>query len=126
MIKLIRVLLGIAGIIVIGAFAVSNRQVVEMGLWPLPTTINVQLFWVFIFGLVVGVLLGGIGMWLGGWKKRRAGRQARNKAWALENQVKAMKDQQQQAETKAYEERRAAKRALASPPSAPPLRQIAG
>jgi len=51
MIKLFRILLGLAGIIVIGAFAVSNRQIVEMGLWPLPETIKVQLFWVFLFGL---------------------------------------------------------------------------
>lgn len=119
MIKIFRILLGLAGIIVIGAFAVSNRGLVEMGLWPLPSTIEVQLFWVFLFGLAVGIILGGVGAWLGGMKKRRTGRQMRNKAWALENQVKVMREQQQAAEAKAYE----AGRAL---PPAPALKQIAG
>lgn len=121
MIKLFRILLGLAGIIVIGAFAVSNRQIVEMGLWPLPETIEVQLFWVFLFGLTVGVILGGLGTWLAGMKKRRTARQARNKAWALENQVKVMKEQQQATEAKAYE----ASRAAAAIPAAPALKQIA-
>jgi len=118
MIKIFRILLGLAGVIIIGAFSVSNRGLVEMGLWPLPNTIEVQLFWVFLFGLAVGIVLGGIGTWLGGMRKRREGRKMRNKAWALENQVKVMKDQQQAAEAEAYE----ASRALQS---SPPLKQIA-
>lgn len=118
MIKLFRILLGLAGVIIIGAFAVSNRQVVEMGLWPLPNTIQVQLFWVFLFGLSVGVILGGIGTWLAGWKKRRTARQMRNKAWALENQLKVMKEQQEAADAKAYQASRAV-------PASPPLKQIA-
>ncbi len=118
MIKLFRILLGLAGVIVIGTFAVSNRGIVEMGLWPLPMTIEVQLFWVFLFGLAVGVVLGGLGAWLGGMRKRREGRKMRGKAMALENQIKVMKEQQQTAEAKAYEARRAV-------PAAPPLKQIA-
>jgi hypothetical protein len=118
MIKIFRVLLGLAGVVIIGAFAVSNRGVVEMGLWPLPNTIEVQLFWVFLFGLAVGIVLGGLGAWLGGMRKRREGRKMRNKAWALENQVKVMKEQQQAAEAQAYEANRTLK-------AAPPLKQIA-
>ncbi len=118
MIKMIRILLGLAGVLVIGAFSVSNRGIVEMGLWPLPLTIEVQLFWVFLFGLAVGIVLGGLGTWLGGMRKRREGRQMRGKAWALEKQVNAMKDQQQAAEAKAYE----AGRAL---PPTPAMKQIA-
>ena len=105
MIRLIRILLGLAGVIVIGAFSVSNRGMVEMGLWPLPLTIEVQLFWVFLFGLAVGIVLGGLGTWIGGMKKRREGRKMRGKAMALENQVKIMKEQQEKAEAKAYEAR---------------------
>jgi hypothetical protein len=118
MIKLFRILLALAGIIVIGAFAVSNRGMVEMGLWPLPDTIEVQLFWVFLFGLAVGAILGGLGAWLGGMKKRRERRQARSKAWALENEVKVMKERQETAEARAYE----AGRAQTAPPA---LKQIA-
>ena len=119
MIKLLRILLGLAGIVVIGAFSVSNRGLVEMGLWPLPATVEVQLFWVFLFGLAVGILLGGIGTWLGGMRRRREGRRMRNKAWALENQINVIKEQQQAEEAKAYEARRAALKAQ------PPLKQIA-
>lgn len=118
MIKLVRILLGLAGIIMIGVFSVSNRGMVEMGLWPLPMTVEVQLFWVFLIGLAVGIVLGGIGTWIGGMKKRREGRKMRGKAMALENQVKLMKEQQEKAEAKAYE----ASRAI---PPAPALKQIA-
>ena len=118
MIKIFRILLGLAGIIVIGAFAVSNRGIVEMGLWPLPNTIEVQLFWVFLFGFAVGIIIGGLGAWLGGMRKRREGRRMRSKAWALENQLKAMKDQQEAAEARAYEAKRAVQ-------TAPALKQIA-
>jgi lysylphosphatidylglycerol synthetase-like protein (DUF2156 family) len=117
MIKLFRIVLALAGIIVIGAFAVSNRELVNVGLWPLPSTVELQLFWVFLFGLAVGCLVGGLGAWLGGMKKRRERRQMRSKAWALENQVKVMKEQHEAAEAKAYEAGRAA--------TPPPLKQIA-
>ena len=69
MIKIFRLLLGLVGLVVIASFAVSNRQTVEMALWPLPDTFQVQLFWVFLLGLVVGAVLGGLGAWLGGMRK---------------------------------------------------------
>lgn len=119
MIKIFRLLLGLIGLVVIVSFCVSNRGLVEMALWPLPDTMEVQLFWVFLFGLVVGALLGGSAAWLGGMRKRREGRRMRNKAWALENQAKAIKEQQEAAEAKAYEASRAAI------PASPSLKRIA-
>lgn len=126
MIKIFRLLLGLIGLVIIVAFAVSNRGMVEMALWPLPETIEVQLFWVFLFGLVVGAVLGGLGAWLGGMGKRRERRQLRTKNWTLENRLKTIEEQQAAAEAKAYEEARAARtaaKAIATSP--PPLRQIA-
>ena len=122
MIKIFRLLLGLAGLVVIVSFAVSNRDVVSMALWPLPQTFEVQLFWVFLFGLVVGAILGGLGAWLGGMRKRSEGRYNRRKAQALESKLKSMKDQHEAAETKAYEEAKAARLAATTEP---PLRQIA-
>jgi uncharacterized integral membrane protein len=120
MIRIFRLLLGLAGLVVIVSFAVSNRETVSMALWPLPETFEVQLFWVFLFGLVVGAVLGGLGTWLGGMRKRGDARRARRKAQELEGQLSAIRAQQEAAEAKAYEEAKAARIA-----TAPPLRQIA-
>ena len=120
MTKIVRLLLGLIGLIVIVSFAVSNRQTVSMALWPLPETFEVQLFWVFLFGLVVGAILGGLGAWLGGMRKRREARRMRRHAETLDGQLKAIKEQQEAAEAKAYEEAKAARLAAAVP-----LKQIA-
>ena len=124
MIKIFRLLLGLAGLVIIVSFAVSNRQPVDMALWPLPETISVQLFWVFLFGLVVGAVLGGLGAWLGGLRKRRDGRQMRRKAEDLEGQLRAIRQQQEAAEAKAYEEAKAARLAVAA--NVAPLKRLAG
>jgi uncharacterized integral membrane protein len=120
MIKLIRLLLALVGLIVIAAFAVSNREMVEVALWPLPETIELRLFWVFLFGLAVGAVLGGLGAWLGGMRKRRESRQMRRKANQLEGRIQAIRRDQEAAEQRAYEEARAERLA-----AAPPLKQIA-
>ena len=122
MIKLFRLLLGLVGLVVIVAFAVSNRGMVEVALWPLPETLQLQLFWVFLFGLVVGAILGGFGAWLGGMRKRRDGRRMRRKAEELEGQLRTIRQQEEAAEAKAYEEAKAERLAAAPPP----LRQLTG
>jgi uncharacterized integral membrane protein len=91
MIKLLRLIVGIVALVVIIAFAIANRGIVEVGLAPFPTTIELPVYGVFLLGLVVGVLVGGAGVWLAGHAKRREARRARNRAWVLENQVNALK-----------------------------------
>lgn len=123
MTKILRLLLGLAGLVVVVSFAVSNRQWVDMALWPLPETFNVQLFWVFLFGLVVGAVLGGLGAWLGGMSKRRDRRLWRRKAEDLEGQLQAIRQKQEAAESRTYEETKAAR--LAAAANATPLKQLA-
>jgi uncharacterized integral membrane protein len=97
MVKLLRLLLGLAALIVILAFAIANRGPVDIGLAPLPGAIEVPVYAVFLFGLVVGVLVGGCGVWLSGFRLRSEGRRMRNKVWALQNQIDVLKQQEEKA-----------------------------
>jgi uncharacterized integral membrane protein len=111
MIKLLRLIIGIVALVVIIAFAIANRGVVEVGLAPFPTTIELPVYGVFLFGLVIGVLVGGAGVWLAGHARRREARKARNRAWALENQLDVLKREAEREQAKRY----TAGRELAAP-----------
>jgi lipopolysaccharide assembly protein A len=111
MIKLLRLIIGIAALVVIIAFAIANRGVVQVGLVPLPTTIELPVYGVFLFGLVVGVLVGGIGVWLGGHAKRRDAKKLRRRTWALENQLNVQKREADREQARRY----SAGRELAAP-----------
>jgi uncharacterized integral membrane protein len=102
MIKLLRLIVGIAALVVIIAFAIANRTVVDVGLAPFPTTIELPVYGVFLLGLVIGVLVGGAGVWFGGYAKRREARRARNRAWALENQLHVLKREAEREHAKRY------------------------
>ena len=114
MIKLLRLMIGIVALVVIIAFAIANRAPVEVGFAPFPTTIELPVYGVFLLGLVVGVLVGGIGVWLGGHARRREARKARNRAWALENQLNVLKREADREQAKRY----AAGRGACPPPAA--------
>jgi lipopolysaccharide assembly protein A len=111
MIKLLRLIVGIVALVVIVAFAIANRGVVEVGLAPFPTTIELPVYGVFLLGLVLGVLVGGAAVWLAGHTRRREARKARNRAWALENQVNVLKREAEREQAKRY----TAGRELAAP-----------
>jgi uncharacterized integral membrane protein len=102
MTKLLRLLVGLVALVVIIGFAIDNRAVVEVGLAPLPTRIELPIYGVFLLGLVIGVLVGGIGVWLGGHAQRRDAKKLRNRAWALENQVNVLSRQADQEQAKRY------------------------
>jgi lipopolysaccharide assembly protein A len=102
MVRFLRLSLGVVALIVIMAFAIANRTPVPVGLAPLPGTIELPVYGVFLLGLVIGVLVGGIGVGLGAIPKRREARRMRNKAWALENQLSVIKGQQERREAERY------------------------
>ena len=102
MIKFLRIVLALAGLIVIVAFAVANRTPVDVSFAPLPIVIELPVYGVFLLGLVLGGLLGGIAVWLGGAGYRRQARRLRNKVWALENQVAVLNRQEQTARAEGY------------------------
>ncbi len=111
MIKLLRLIVGIVALVIIIAFAIANRGIVEVGLAPFPTTIELPVYGVFLLGVVVGVLAGGTGVWLAGHARRREARKARNRAWALENQLNVVKREAEREEARRY----TAGRELAAP-----------
>jgi uncharacterized integral membrane protein len=102
MAKLLRLIIGIVALVIIIGFAIANRSVVKVGLAPLPSTIELPVYGVFLLGLVVGVLVGGIGVWLGGHARRREARRARNRAWALENQLNVLKREADREQAQRY------------------------
>lgn len=102
MAKILRLIVGLVALVVIIAFAIANRAPVAVGLAPFPSTLELPVYAVFLFGLIVGVLVGGIGVWLGGHARRRQARRNRNRLWALENQMDLLKRQAEQEQAKAY------------------------
>jgi uncharacterized integral membrane protein len=53
--------------------AVSNREPVELGLWPLPQVVVTPLYLVIVAVLLIGILAGlGLGWWAGRHHRRRA------------------------------------------------------
>lgn len=57
-------------------FAVSNRGSAELGLWPLPFTIQAPIYLIALCGLAVGFLAGGTVAWFGGARARARARAA--------------------------------------------------
>ena len=106
MIRALRILLALAALIVIVAFAIANRTPVAVSLAPLPIVTELPAYGVFLLGLVLGGLIGGVAVWLSDIPARREARRMRNKVWALENQVAVLKKQEQRAHAENYSAQR--------------------
>jgi uncharacterized integral membrane protein len=82
-----------AGFLVIAIFlilfAVSNRETVSIGLWPLPFLADVPLYLLCFFSLVLGVLIGIATAWMAGHRTRRELRTRRRRIEALERELAA-------------------------------------
>ena len=97
MTKFLRALLAIAALLVIVAFAVANRTPVPVSFAPLPILIELPVYGVFLLGLVLGGLIGGLALWLSGIPQRLQARRTRKKVSALENQVAVLQKREQRA-----------------------------
>lgn len=78
--------------IVVGVLiAVSNRQPVELALWPLPHLVVMPVYLLMIGMLLLGILAGlGMGWWAGRHHRRRA-REASGEAARLEREVQRLR-----------------------------------
>jgi uncharacterized integral membrane protein len=86
-----------AGLLVIAIFlilfAVSNRETVSVGLWPLPFLVDVPLYLLCVLSLVIGALIGVAAAWMAGHGKRRELRSRRRRIEALERELTATQSQ---------------------------------
>ena len=69
------------------AFAVANREWVEVSLAPLPISFGLPLFAIIIAVLALGAMIGGAAVWLSGAKQRRLARRTRRLAGQLEREL---------------------------------------
>lgn len=104
---------GLALALVIVLFAISNRQWVDLGLWPLEGKLALPLFVPVLVCAFLGLLVGAFIAWLSAGHWRRLARQGSHRTRELELRIRTL------------EERRIA--AEAAPRISPPaLRQISG
>ena len=68
--KLIRWLIGLPLAAVAIIFAVSNRQMVTVELWPFPWTADLPLYLLSLGTLAVGIVIGALFAWTSGSHKR--------------------------------------------------------
>jgi lipopolysaccharide assembly protein A len=70
-------------------FAVDNRQVVTVSLWPLPIEASMSLYLVVLLTLLVGFLIGELAAWMNGHRWRREARLKAKRIAELERELGA-------------------------------------
>lgn len=70
-------------------FAVANRHDLRLELWPLPWSLELPVYLAVLGPLVLGMILGGLVLWLAGHGSRAAARHHRRRAESLERQLAA-------------------------------------
>ena len=70
MYRLLRTLLAIVAGLLIVTFAIANRHWVPVYFTPLPASVEVPSFFIFLFGMIVGALIGGVASWLHAHRRR--------------------------------------------------------
>ncbi|AWK86290.1 lipopolysaccharide assembly protein LapA domain-containing protein [Azospirillum thermophilum] len=69
-------------------FAISNRDMVTLSLWPLPFTLDAPLYLAALLALAVGFLAGGFVTWNSQRRHRRRARREGDRVVFLEREVK--------------------------------------
>jgi len=68
-------------------FAVSNRQLVTVEVWPFPFQVSLGLYAVILLAVLVGFVAGAVGAWMTGAKRRREHRATRKHVKQLEESL---------------------------------------
>jgi uncharacterized integral membrane protein len=82
-----------SGVIIVVAavcwLALSNPEVVSVGLWPLPVVARSPLYLVVVASLMCGVLIGAATVWIEGHRRRHELRECRRQNDALARELAA-------------------------------------
>lgn len=87
-------------------FAISNRDVVTLSLWPLPFTLEAPVYLATLVALVVGFLAGGVVTWNAQRRHRRRARRASDRVGYLERELKETQARAAAAEKRLAEQSR--------------------
>ena len=75
--------------VMLALFAVANREVVSLGIWPLPFVLRVPLYLAVLAAVLVGFITGALAGWLGGRRMRGERRRRGRRIAALERELAA-------------------------------------
>ncbi|HEX3865019.1 MAG TPA: LapA family protein [Stellaceae bacterium] len=70
-------------------FAVSNREAVSLGLWPLSNVVDLPLYLAILAAVLIGFILGALAAWIGSWGPRREVCRRGRRIAALERELAA-------------------------------------
>jgi uncharacterized integral membrane protein len=73
-------------------FALSNTEVVRLGMWPMDYGIDVHLSIAILVAMAIAFLLGALVVWISGLSQRRRARRAERTVRLLEAQIVALQD----------------------------------
>src|SRR5690348_3542867 len=74
-------------------FAMSNREAVTLGLWPLPFELDLPLYLAVLAALLIGFIAGVVAAWIAGRHRRRENRRRYRRIAALERELAAKEAQ---------------------------------
>lgn len=89
--------------IAVVVFALANRELVVVDIWPLPLSLQQPLFLFILGSFLFGFLVGAVIMWFSAGRYRRRARAARNRVAQLEHDVRLLQHDKAHAAAKAAE-----------------------
>ncbi|TVQ34521.1 MAG: DUF1049 domain-containing protein [Geminicoccaceae bacterium] len=127
MLRLIRYLLAAAAALYLVVFAVQNRGLVDVVIWPGLVPLTVPVWGLVLAVLVVGVLLAGIVLWLSGMRWRAEATRAQRvlRSQEVRRQINEQREEERAAAA-AAERRAKAEAAAKNKPAAPALAPTTG
>ncbi len=89
--KWVRLVIALPILAVLISFALSNRESVQIGLWPTDVIVVVPLSIAVLVAAALTFVIGGLVVWLAEMPRRARARQAEHAVKLLEDEVKALK-----------------------------------